>query len=147
MGFSQTLIYKYRKKTIQIKVCLFNYLCKNYCLKLYKWMTRSKSIYIVSVLIIKNVTNLFNTPNNVSPIRYGRRINPHSHLQNHQLCLSLVTHSDSLVLTINSSASISSEGGYGINTQVEKSKNMAIVKFMECDLNQLFWIFVDSWMW
>ena len=31
-----------------------------------------------------------------------------------------------------------SEGGYGINTQVEKSKNMTIVKFMECDLNQLF---------
>ena len=31
-----------------------------------------------------------------------------------------------------------SEGGYGINTQVEKSKNMTIVKFMVCDLNQLF---------
>ena len=31
-----------------------------------------------------------------------------------------------------------SEGGYGINIQVEKSKNMTIVKFMECDLNQLF---------
>ena len=28
-----------------------------------------------------------------------------------------------------------SEGGYGINIQVE---NMTIVKFMECDLNQLF---------
>ena len=40
-----------------------------------------------------------------------------------------------------------SEDGYGINIQVEKSKNMTIVKFMECDLNQLFWIFVDSWMW
>ena len=40
-----------------------------------------------------------------------------------------------------------SEGGYGINTQVEKSKNMTIVKFMECDLNKLFWIFVESWMW
>ena len=31
-----------------------------------------------------------------------------------------------------------SEGGYGINTQVEKSKNMTIVKFMEIDLNKLF---------
>ena len=31
-----------------------------------------------------------------------------------------------------------SEGGYGINTQVEKSKNMTIVKFKECDLNKLF---------
>ena len=31
-----------------------------------------------------------------------------------------------------------SEGGYGINTQAEKSKNMTIVKFMECDLNKLF---------
>ena len=40
-----------------------------------------------------------------------------------------------------------SEGGYGINTQVEKSKDMTIVKFMKCDLNQLFWIFVDSWKW
>ena len=40
-----------------------------------------------------------------------------------------------------------SEGGYGINTQVEKSKNMTIVKFMEFDLNKLFWIFVESWMW
>ena len=40
-----------------------------------------------------------------------------------------------------------SEGGYGINRQVEKSKNMTIAKFMECDLNQLFWIFVDSWIW
>ena len=37
-----------------------------------------------------------------------------------------------------------SEGGYGINIQVEKSKNMTIVKLMECDLNQLFRIFVDS---
>ena len=45
------------------------------------------------------------------------------------------------------SPSLNSEGGYGINIQVEKSKNMTIVKFMECDLNQLFWIFVDSWMW
>ena len=31
-----------------------------------------------------------------------------------------------------------SEGGYGINTQVEKSKNMTIVKFMEINLNKLF---------
>ena len=31
-----------------------------------------------------------------------------------------------------------SEGGYGNNTQVEKSKNMTIVKLMECDLNKLF---------
>ena len=31
-----------------------------------------------------------------------------------------------------------SEGGYGINIQVEKSKNLTIVKFTECDLNQLF---------
>ena len=31
-----------------------------------------------------------------------------------------------------------SEGGYGINIQVEKSKNLSIVKFTECDLNQLF---------
>ena len=30
-----------------------------------------------------------------------------------------------------------SEGGYGINTQVEKFKNMTIVKFMECDSNKL----------
>ena len=27
-----------------------------------------------------------------------------------------------------------SEGGYGINIHVEESKNMTIVKFMECDL-------------
>ena len=33
---------------------------------------------------------------------------------------------------------IFSEGGYEINTQVEKLKNMTIVKFMECDLNKLF---------
>ena len=39
-----------------------------------------------------------------------------------------------------------SEGGYGINTQVEKSKNMTIVKFMEIYLNKLFWIFVDNSM-
>ena len=31
-----------------------------------------------------------------------------------------------------------SEVGYGINIQVEKSKNLTIVKFTECDLNQLF---------
>ena len=31
-----------------------------------------------------------------------------------------------------------SEVGYGINIQVRKSKNLAIVKFTECDLNQLF---------
>ena len=31
-----------------------------------------------------------------------------------------------------------SEGGYGINIQVEKTKNMTIVKFMERDLNQIF---------
>jgi len=36
------------------------------------------------------------------------------------------------------STQLISEGGYGINIQVEKSKNMTIVKFMECDLNQLF---------
>ena len=40
--------------------------------------------------------------------------------------------------------SITSEGGYGNNARVEKLKNMTIVKFMECDLNQLFLIFVDS---
>ena len=40
-----------------------------------------------------------------------------------------------------------SEGGYGINTQVEKSKKMTTVNFMGYDLNKLFWIFVDSWMW
>ena len=34
-----------------------------------------------------------------------------------------------------------SEGGYGINIQVEKSKNMTIVNFTEHDLNQLFLIF------
>ena len=39
-----------------------------------------------------------------------------------------------------------SEVRNGITTQVENSKKMAIVKFMECDLNQLFWILVDSWM-
>ena len=39
------------------------------------------------------------------------------------------------------------EGGYGINTQVEKSKIMTTVNFMGYDLNKLFWIFVDSWMW
>ena len=38
----------------------------------------------------------------------------------------------------NSHRELCSEGGYGINTQVEKSKNMTIVKFMECDFNQLF---------
>ena len=31
-----------------------------------------------------------------------------------------------------------SDGGYGINIQVEKSKNMTIVKFMEIDLNKQF---------
>ena len=31
-----------------------------------------------------------------------------------------------------------SEGGYWINIQVEKSKNITIVKFIKCDLNQLF---------
>ena len=31
-----------------------------------------------------------------------------------------------------------SEVGYGVNVQVEKSKNLTIVKFTECDLNQLF---------
>ena len=40
-----------------------------------------------------------------------------------------------------------SEGGYGINTQVEKSKKMTTVNFIGYDLNKLFWIFVDSWMW
>ena len=40
-----------------------------------------------------------------------------------------------------------SEGGYGINTQVEKSKKMTTVNFMGYDLNKLFLIFVDSWMW
>ena len=37
-----------------------------------------------------------------------------------------------------------SEVGYGINKQVKKSKNLIIVKFTECDLNQLFSIFVDN---
>ena len=31
-----------------------------------------------------------------------------------------------------------SEGGYGINTQVEKSKKMTTVNFMGYDLNKLF---------
>ena len=39
-----------------------------------------------------------------------------------------------------------SEGGYGIDTQVEKQKKMTIVNFMEYDLNQQFLIFVDSSM-
>ena len=51
------------------------------------------------------------------------------------------------VRTVDFVLNIVSDGGYGINTQVEKSKNMTIVNFMECDLNQLFWIFVSSWMW
>ena len=40
-----------------------------------------------------------------------------------------------------------SEGGYGINTQVERSKKMTTVNFMGYDLNKLFWIFVDRRMW
>ena len=50
------------------------------------------------------------------------------------------------VLTLPVIAQIS-EGGYGINTQVEKSKKKTTVNFMGYDLNKLFWIFVDSWMW
>ena len=44
--------------------------------------------------------------------------------------------------------SIFSEVRCEITTQVEKSKKkITIVNFTECDLNQIFWIFVDSWMW
>ena len=35
-----------------------------------------------------------------------------------------------------------SEVRYDITTEVEKSKKMTSVNFMECDLNQLFCIFV-----
>ena len=34
-----------------------------------------------------------------------------------------------------------------ITTQVDKSNKMTIVNFIECDLNKLLWIIVDSWMW
>ena len=43
----------------------------------------------------------------------------------------------SVIATVQASV-LDSEGSYGINTQVEKSKKMTTINFMGYDLNKLF---------